>query len=496
MARNKILGIAGLWLCLACSSTAATQRDSTAAPAAKATPGEAPTAPRSVAVTDFRRQFVEVAKTVRPAVVAVTAVSEVEVPSSPFGGRGSPFDWFFRGPSQGPSKRRRQGMGSGVIVDAKGTVLTNNHVVADADELKVVLHDDRELGATLVGTDPKTDLAIIQIKPEELGDLQLQPAALGDSDTLEVGEWVMAIGAPFGLKQTVSAGIVSAVGRGNVGIADYEDFVQTDAAINPGNSGGPLVSLEGRVIGINTAIASRSGGNQGIGFAIPVNMAKAVMEQLMNGGKVVRGYLGVYIADLERELSESFGYRERGGVLIQDVAPDGAAAKAGLKAGDIVIERDGKPVEDAATFRIAIAQTPPGTKVGLLIFRDGKRQKMVVTLGTLPGQQQAQAPSGAGGKGGPGRWGLGLQDLDAQLRKRFEIEAAAGAVVVEVRPDSPAARAGLRPGDVLLQVQNQKVDSAASASKLLAKANAKKTLRLRVLREGRGLFLIMPPAGK
>jgi len=378
-----------------------------------------------------------------------------------------------------------------VIVDANGLILTNNHVVRGADELKVVLYDDRELAAEIVGTDPKTDIAVIKIKDGQDAS-GLVAAALGDSDHLEVGEWVMAIGSPFGLKQTVSAGIVSAIGRGNVGIADYEDFIQTDAAINPGNSGGPLVALDGRVIGINTAIASRTGGNQGIGFAIPVNMARAVMDQLIDHGSVVRGYLGVFIADLTPELSETFGFKGKDGVLVQDVSKDSPAGKAGMKAGDIVIERDGKPVDEVATFRNGIAQTPPGSKVALGVWRDGKKQNITITLGSLPGDESGQSTGGSGqAPAAQGHWGLGLSNVPPELQQRFELEGTAGAVVTQVKPDSPAERAGLRPGDVIESVQSTRIKNAGHAAQVLGKAPKDKPLRLRIVREGRGMFVLL-----
>jgi serine protease Do len=486
--------ISTLLLILACSSTASTQNDARQTIPAPA----AASAPSKVAEpADFRRQFVEVARTVRPSVVAIAAVSTVEVPGArglPFGLEGSPFEHFFRMPGRGgPRKQKRRGMGSGVIVDAQGTILTNNHVVDGADELTVVLDDDRELDAEILGTDPKTDVAVIRVKPGQPGADNLRSAAFGDSDELEVGEWVMAIGAPFGLKQTVSAGIVSAVGRGNMGIADYEDFIQTDAAINPGNSGGPLVGLDGRVVGINTAIASRTGGNQGIGFAIPINMARSVMHQLLDGGSVTRGYLGVYIADLSKDLAESFGFEGDDGVLIQDVGEQGPAAEAGLKAGDIVYERDGKPVEDVVTFRNGIAQTPPGTKVALGIWRDGKKKSIAVTLGTLPGDEQ-QANVGKPGKARKqGRWGLGLGDVTPELAQRFELGDARGALVMQVRPESPAAEAGLRPGDLIGKVKGKRVASAKEAVKLLRDAGDG-PLRLWVIREGRGRFVLLRPS--
>jgi serine protease Do len=482
MSQKNSIPVFGLALWLACSSTASTQRD---APSTAASP-----APRAaVASGDFRRQFVDVAKAVRPSVVSITSTSTVEM-SSPF--EGSPFEFFFRDMPKPGGKHKRQGMGSGVIVDPRGYILTNNHVVGEADELKVVLQDERELTAEIVGTDPKTDIAVIKVKLEGK-DAQkgLKAASLGNSDSLEVGEWVMAVGSPFGLAQTVSAGIVSAVGRGRVGITDYEDFIQTDAAINPGNSGGPLVNLEGRVIGINTAIASRSGGNQGVGFAIPINMAKAVMNQLIDHGEVVRGYLGVFIADVSRELGKSFGYEGEGGVLVQDVSAGSPGEKAGLKPGDIILERDGKAVSDVSTFRNGIAQSKPGSSVKLTIFREGKKLSVTAKLETLP--SDGVAKKGKDGAAPSGR-GLALSDVTPELKARFQLGDARGAVVVRVQEGSAAADAGLQPGDLLVAVGTSTVGNAADASRLIGQAKPNAPLRLRVLREGRGLFLILPPS--
>jgi serine protease Do len=501
MARRAYFALSALLLVLVCTTLASTQRAETPRPQATAPAApmasSATSAPRTATTqTDFRRLFIDVAKNVRPSVVAVTSVSTVEGPAME---EGNPFEWFFRGnpQQQRGGKQKRQGMGSGVIISRDGLVLTNNHVVADADELTVVLQDDRELDAELVGADPKSDIAVIRIK-DKAAAAQLTPAQLGDSAKLEVGEWVMAIGSPFGLKQTVSAGIVSAIGRGNVGIVDYEDFVQTDAAINPGNSGGPLVNLDGRVVGINTAIASRTGGNNGVGFAIPVNMARAVMDQLVDHGNVVRGYIGVFIGNLDPELAKSFGYQGKAGVLVQDVAQEGPGAKAGLIAGDIVMERDGKAVTDVAAFRNGIAAARPGTKVSLAVWRGGKRTNLGVTLGELPDDSKGPARK-AGGRA-PGsssesenKIGLRLDDISPALRERFSLGNTKGALIVGVAQGSPADEAGLRPGDVITQIGNDPVASAADAQRVVQSSDGKASLRLRVEREGRGSFTLVRP---
>jgi len=499
MRKNAMLVLLCLMVSLACSSIASTQRDATEkriTPAAAAAPpaAAAPVAPAptsTAAVTDFRRLFVNVAKAVRPSVVSITSVSTVELEMP---GGGNPFDLFFRGAPRPEGKQKRQGMGTGVIVDKRGYILTNNHVVADADELKVVMQDNREYAAEVVGTDPKTDIAVIKVK---LDDKQraagLPPAALGNSDSLEVGEWVMAIGSPFGLTQTVSAGIVSAIGRGHMGIADYEDFIQTDAAINPGNSGGPLVNLDGRVVAINTAIASRSGGSQGVGFAIPINMAKAVMDQLIDHGEMVRGYLGVYIADVSPELASSFGYDGKGGVLVQEASLGSPGAKAGLLPGDIIVARDGKPVDEVVGFRNGIAQTKPGSSITLTIVREGKKQTLKATLDALPAEQGVAKKGKPGAPTENGR-GLGLADITPEWQQRFGLSDARGAVVVQVRPDSASATAGLQPGDVIVQIGSSNIANVKDAQRLLTQGDTGKPVRLRVLREGHGMFLILPPS--
>jgi serine protease Do len=438
----------------------------------------------SVDPGDFRHQFVAAAKAIRPSLVSITSLSHVDAEM----GHETRFDFFFRGMPRPEGKSLRRGMGSGVIVDATGSILTNNHVVANADTLKVTLADEREFVAKVVGTDPKTDVAVVRIDP---GRAQLQVATMGNSDRLQVGEWVMAAGSPFGLRQTVSAGIVSAVGRGNVGITEYEDFIQTDAAVNPGNSGGPLVDLEGRVVGINTAIASSSGGNNGIGFAVPISMAKLVMDQLIRTGKVVRGYLGVAIGDMLPQLARSFEYSGTGGALIQEVSPDSPAARAGLKAGDIVVARDGKPVVNAASFRNAIADTPPGTPSTFEIWSDGKMQTKQVKLGELPSSESAEARAVPEEHA---RWGLRLSDITPELQQRLEIGNKQGAIVVEVEPSSPADDAGLQPGDVIVQVGESLIKSASDAQTELKRAvRSDKPVRLRIERQGHGLYVALAP---
>ena len=347
-----------------------------------ATPTAVPVLPSATAPAGAGN-FVEVAKVVTPSVVNIATSRTSRMPE----GHGFPpfEDPFFRRffgeelSRRFEAPRRERSLGSGVIADPAGYIITNNHVVAKADEIRILLSDKRELRAKVVGSDPKTDIAVIKV---EARNLPIIPWA--DSDTLQVGEYVLAIGNPFGLNQTVTMGIISAVGRANVGIAEYEDFIQTDAAINPGNSGGALVNTRGELIGINTAIFSQSGGYMGIGFAVPSNMVRSVMEQLIKQGKVVRGYLGVSIQELTQDLAQQFGVGDSRGVLISEVLADSPAKRAKLERGDVVIEFDGRPVEHPTQFRNLVAQTPIGKKVRLKVLRNGKAHDLDVTIAEQP----------------------------------------------------------------------------------------------------------------
>jgi serine protease Do len=393
------------------------------------------------------------------------------------------FDRFFNFPWP-PEQFEQQGLGSGVIVSEDGYIVTNYHVVAGADEVKVHLSDKRALTAKIVGTDRPTDLAVLKVEARDL-----HPARLGDSSKMQVGDWVLAIGSPFGLEQTVTAGIVSAVGRANVGITDYEDFLQTDAAINPGNSGGPLVNLRGEVIGINTAIASRSGGYQGVGFAIPSNIVKFVFDSIVNRGGVNRGYLGAMIQDLTPELAESFGYKSTEGVLIGDVVPDGPAAKAGLRSGDIVTSFQGKKVTNAAELRLAVAGTAPGTRVKLEVVRNGERQTVEVTVGKLDERQLA---SGRGDSDSTDELGITVEDVTAELANRFGLSAnESGVVVTHVEPGSLAARVGIRAGDLIVAVGNKTVRDLKDYRDAMKNVDLKRGVRLQVMREGTRRFVFI-----
>jgi serine protease Do len=392
-----------------------------------------------------------------------------------------------------PRDHKAQGLGSGVIVSPDGYILTANHVVENAESVKVALSDgEKEFDAKVIGTDPPTDIAVLKIEAKKL----LPAITLADSDKLEVGDMVLAIGNPFSVGQTVTLGIISALQRGGFGISGYEDFIQTDAAINPGNSGGALVDVEGRLVGINTAILSRSGGFQGVGFAVPINMARFVMDRLINSGKVARGYLGIRIQSLTPQLAKQFNLPdESSGVLVSDVNPNSAAAKVGLQNGDVILELNGKKVSDSRTLHLLVAQSAPGSKVTLRVLRGAAESKPVekmlsATLGELPQEVFAgrgrNAPEEGGQQGTDALDGVEVTDLDAATRRQFEIpRTVLGALVSNVDPDSEAAQGGLGQGDVILEINHQRVRTADDAVSLSQKVKGDQVL-LRVWSHGGG----------
>jgi serine protease Do len=407
--------------------------------------------------------FASIVSDAAPAVVHVRTVSVVHTADAqdgdddgPFGQNGpfGPNGLFhgFRMPRdpRGGGGQTARAMGSGFIIRKDGIVLTNNHVVEHAKEITVALSDGRELSAKVLGRDPKTDLAVLKVDSKDA----LPVAKLGDSDVLEVGDWVVAIGNPFGLNNTVTAGIVSAKGRA-IGQGPYDHFIQTDASINPGNSGGPLFDEHGNVVGINTAIFSQGGGNIGIGFAIPINMAKELVPQLEEKGHVTRGWLGVSIQKLTPDLAESMGVADAHGALVAGVTPDSPAAKAGLAAGDVISRWDGKAVSQPEDLSTLVAGTPVGKTVSLEVRRDGKPRDVEVTVAKLAEDEVASDT----GEQHRGRWGLALRDLTPNERRERELEPGTGVLVTEVAPDSPAADAQVKPGDVILQVNRHPVGS-------------------------------------
>lgn len=419
----------------------------------------------------------DVVEGVLPSVVSITSTKHVR--------SRSPMELFFGGPSRG---RPAQGLGSGVILSVEGLVVTNNHVIEGADEIEIRTSDNRDFEAKLIGTDPKSDLAVLQIQGDDLGELT--PIRIGDSASLRLGDVVLAVGNPFGVGQTVTMGIVSATGRSELGIVDYENFIQTDAAINPGNSGGALVNLRGELVGINTAILSRSGGSMGIGFAIPTNMAGPIVDALRTNGEVSRGWLGVSIQEIDSDLRQALGVQRTGGVLIADVLADGPAERAGLISGDVVTHVDGKTVDSPGHFRNLIAHSQANKKVKLSLLREGKSKTMSVELGTLPEKGEDGRMGSSPQKSETTLEGLALSDLTDDLRQRLDVEAGLdGAVVLKVAPGSKAAAAGLRPGDVILQVNRQKVGSAEAFER--SYKNAQGARLLQILRRGVRQFVVI-----
>jgi serine protease Do len=433
--------------------------------------------------------FVALAKKMKPMVVNISTTQVGEARGqqefgSPFG-EDDPFNdfWkrFFGGPMpRGPQRQRS--LGSGFVIDADGSILTNNHVVENAQKIVVKLSDDQEYEAKVVGRDPKTDIAVIKINSK----IGLTAASLGDSDKLEVGEWVMAIGNPFGLDSTVTSGIVSAKGR-HIGQGPYDNFIQTDASINPGNSGGPLLNLRGEVVGINTAIFSRSGGNIGIGFAIPINLVKELLPQLRGKGKVTRGYLGVLIQKVTPEIAESLGIDKPRGALVANVSKDGPAEKAGVKVGDVIVEFDGKEIRESGDLPIVVARTPIDRKVRMKVLRDKKDLQLTVTVGELKDEEVvASAPE-------KGELGMTVQKLTPQMAESLGLERAEGVVVSAVDPGSAADEAGIRRGDVILEIDRKPVRGIDDYKKAVAGARKGKGILFLVRRGESTLFLALKP---
>jgi serine protease Do len=373
----------------------------------------------------------------------------------------------------GPFPFRRRREGTGLIVSEDGYIVSNHHVVGDADSIKVRLHDGREFDATVVGTDAKSEIAVIKIAAEKLPVLPD-----GDSKELDVGEWVMAIGNPFGLSETVTVGVVSAKGRSGLAIAEYEDFIQTDAAINPGNSGGPLIDKQGKVIGICTAIVSGTGSYMGVGLAVPMSMARGVIDQLIQSGHVTRGFLGVYIQNVNHEMAEFFGLKTAGGIIIAEVLKGSAADRAGLNADDIVLELDGLAVRNTSAFRNAVAARQPGTPISLLVFREGQKRKVAVTAGEHPDQVAAEAPAS-----GPDIDGLGLSVEALPKELAAEMDMDAGVIVTGVAEGSLSSAQGLEVGNVIASVNRKRVKDPQEFARLVEEAS------------GRGKVLLLVKTG-
>ena len=439
--------------------------------------------------------FADVVAKVGPAVVNISTTKEAgrqeEVPIPQFP-PGSPFEEFFKEffdrdrPQQ--QQRRSLSQGSGFVVDPAGFVVTNNHVIAEADDITVIFNDDSEYKAKLIGKDTKTDLALLKIER----DKPFPYVEWADSDKVRIGDWMLAIGNPFGLGSTVTAGIVSARGR-NINSGPYDDYMQIDAAINRGNSGGPSFTLEGKVFGINTAIFSPSGVNAGIGFAIPSNLAKPVIENLKSKGRVPRGWLGVRIQSVTPDIAENLGLDEAAGALVAGVTPGGPAAKSDIQAGDVILEFDGKKIDEMRNLPRIVADTPIGQKSKVLVWRKGERLTVDVELGELPEDEQIaelgqpEPPAGTTGTAKIPELGFTLRPIDDELRQQFTLnEASKGVVVTEVDPQSPAATENLRPGDLLVEVNQEEVKGPGEVASRIAKLKeeGKKSVLLLVDRQG------------
>jgi serine protease Do len=448
-----------------------------------------------VSLGTFTNGFAAVLKPAMPAVVNIHTSKIVKDRQQ---GQDMPFfnDPFFRqffgdqfGQGMQPRPEREESLGSGVIVTSDGTILTNNHVIDGASDIKVQLADDRQFTAKVIGTDPKTDIAVLKIDASDLPTL-----AFGDSSKLQVGDVVFAIGEPFGLKSTATMGIVSATGRSGLGIENYEDFIQTDASINPGNSGGALIDLHGNLIGINTAIETGGGeGNLGVGFAIPINMARGVMDQIVAHGKVVRGYLGVYIQNVTPDIAKAFNLNHNTGALIGDVQPDTPGARAGLKKGDVVVGLNGTPVKDADDLRLRISETAPGTNVSLQLMRDGRAQDVKVTLGELP-EKSASTNEPGGNSTSGGLQGVEVQALTPDIAQQLQAPSGtSGVVVSSVDESSPAAAAGLQRGDIIEEVNHKAVGSVGQYKQAVSAAGNQPVLLLVMSQGGVTHYLVVQP---
>jgi serine protease Do len=425
--------------------------------------------------------WVQLAKELKPAVVNVSTkrVEETVQMKSPFG-QNDPFEQFFKQFGEQP-RRNVRSMGSGFIINPNGNIVTNNHVVEGATEITVKLSDGRELSAKVVGRDPKTDLALLKVEATGLPTI-----ALGDSSQIKVGEPVMAIGNPFGLEQTVTTGIVSATGR-VIGQGPYDDFIQTDASINPGNSGGPLINARGQAIGINAAIFSQTGGSVGIGFAIPSDQAKTVVTQLAENGHVSRSWLGVSIQPLTQELAKGFGLSDTKGALVASVSDDSPAMKAGIKAGDVITEYDGRKVAGAEDLPRLVADTPTGREVPLTVVRDGKTLRLQARVAKLEEPDQQVAAEA----GGEGKLGVMVERVTPAIAKELGLKDATGVVVRRVEDGSPAANAGIKAGDVILEVDRHPVTDVAGLKSLIAKHAKGTPMVVRLHREDGTLYVVV-----
>jgi serine protease Do len=455
---------------------------------------------RTEAARELSKAFSTTAKTAMPAVVSIKV--ERTVQASPTAESDNPLGMndphnlfgddflrkFFGGKPpqrQSPRKYLERGQGSGFIISEDGYIITNNHVVGDVDRITVELPDGRTFAdAKLVGTDPDSEVALVKIEGKGFPVLPM-----GDSDKIEIGDWVIAIGNPFGLSETVTVGVISAVGRSNVHITAYEDFIQTDAAINPGNSGGPLIDLDGKVIGINTAIFSQGGGYMGIGFAIPINMARTIEEQLKREGKVRRGYVGFFGQEITSDVAELLGLKEPAGVIVAQVEKGGPADKAGLKSHDVIAELNGRKIGSYDTFRNEVAAIRPGSTIRLTVLREGEPLDLTITLGERPTTTaQVEKPSEE-----PQQFiGLAVQDLTKELADQLGYQTGEGVVVSAVAPGGPAENAGIQPGDLIVSVNSRNVTSAGEFGEAVKQSQKKGKVLFLIRRGATSRFAVLP----
>jgi len=443
------------------------------------------TAPVTVPETSSRpTSFAELAKRLSPTVVNIKVTKIQPANSGQWSTRGEVpfgefFERFFKDLPQRSPQFRQQGSGSGVIISPDGYIVTNDHVIDGADTVSVTLADQQEFEAKVVGRDSKTDLAVLKIESKQ----KLPAAELGDSDQINVGDWVVAIGNPFGLTHTVTSGIISAKGR-VIGAGPYDDFIQTDASINPGNSGGPLFDLHGNIVGINTAIIPQG---QGIGFAIPVNIAKTLLPQLMETGSVTRGYLGVSIQTLTPSLAKALKLETHQGALVSDVVPNGPAQQAGIERGDVIMKFNDEAIDDSRDLATTVANTPVGKDTKVLVWRDGREKTLSLTVGTLPSQDVSTPEHDASNRS---QWGMQLQNLTPEEARAQGLADGQGVGIAAVQPDGPADKAGLRPGDILLQVNRRNVGSINDVKAAIA-ANDNAQLLLLVKRQQSSLYVAL-----
>jgi serine protease Do len=457
----------------------ATMRNDSAAPAA-ATARASTESPATLS-----RSFEEVAKGVEPAVVNINteqiihnAATQIPDPFRDFFGDNSPFGSFF---NNAPRDLKQRSLGSGFLIDPNGYILTNNHVVQNASKIRVKLSDGRMMDAKVVGTDPQTDLAVLKISASTLPTLKL-----ANSDQVQVGDWVLAFGSPFGLTQTMTAGIISAKGR-VIGAGPYDNFLQTDAAINPGNSGGPLVNLDGQVVGINTMIASESGGFQGIGFAIPSSMAEPVYTQLVKNGKVTRGWLGVHIQSMTSELAKSFNLEPDKGVLVAQVDANSPASRAGLKSGDVILEYNGRQVHSAQDLSLAVAETKVGAPAKVQVLRDGRPLSLEVRVGERPQDvaENLRSPQDTE----HGKLGITVENITPEAASELQLSSSKGVLVTEVKPGSPADDGGVQTGDVIHEINHMPVNNASDLLAVIRNLKSGSNVLLKVERQGQTMFL-------